>query len=586
MESGSAVQEGSAKPSRWVAIALLTGFMGLYLLNLQFTPAGDATPNVLLAMSLLEEGNLTLTPAEAPQLFFFRMKLAQGDAVVRFSDWDSLSPLLVSWRQLAREGRLEVEQPQYYLVPAADPEQRGYVSAFGPGAAITAAPYYALQRLVVPDLKNDAVALWYGSKFIASLCVALSVVFVYWTVQRQMDFRYALGIAICYGAGTCVWSVSSQTLWQNGPNILWISIAAYCLARTDDDVRWAIPCGAAAGMAVLCRSTSVLLVIALGAHFAAWSWHRWRSSRRTLGNSASRGQLAWQIASPLVYFVAAGMPLALLLIWHNMYCFKSPLASPHLASGGPLALETLGSNDIWQTPLLTGLAGLLFSASRGMLIFSPILAAGLWGAVSCWREERWRPLRPLAVGIVLIILVTAKHFNWHGGWSYGYRAIVDLAPLLAICCTAVAAEIWRKPLSRLCFGAALAWSVMVQVIGAYAYDLDGWNNRPGYIVLNRHDQPAELLLREAEARALAAAIGGRVETVRMNVDYAVHRRRLWSLADNQIGYYLLHWSEGRQQKEAMIAARLHSNSALETITVAKASEPADQLPSAASLGGH
>jgi hypothetical protein len=575
-EPAATRQAGHRRLHAWTALGLLIGFLGLYLANGEFSPTGDASPNVFLALSLLDEGDLLLTPDEAPQLFVFRVQLDEQEAgLVKFDDWNSGSPLLLTWRELADAGRLTVERPEYYLVPTVDPQQRGYVSAFGPGAAITAAPYFALQQLLVGDVRQRPEILWYGSKFVASLCVALSVMFVYLTVRVAGETRFALPIALCYGAGTCVWSVSSQTLWQSGPNVLWISIAVYCLFRSSTNTRWVLGCGAATAMAVLCRSTSALIVLAFAAQFAAlsvWRWRTWRGSLAPLRAdqlACDTGRLAayWHIAQPTVFYLGAGLPLALLLFWHNMYCFGSPLYSAHLASGAPLAQETLGSSDVWQTSLPVGLAGLLLSVSRGMLIFSPILAAGLWGAVCCWFDNRWRLMRPLAAASLLILLVTAKHFNWHGGWSFGYRAIVDLVPLLAVCGLVVAVDIWRKPISRACFAAALAWSILVQVVGAYAYDLNGWNNRTGYMVLDRARQPQELLFNAPKASAIARSIGGSVQPVGMNVDFAVHRRRLWSLQDNQIGYYLTHWEHSRGRKEELIAARLRPGSPTHPIAI-------------------
>lgn len=110
----------------------------------------------------------------------------------------------------------------------------------------------------------------------------------------------------------------------------------------------------------------------------------------------------------------------------------------------------------------------------------------------------------------------------------------------------------------------------MQVVGVYAYDLDGWNNRTGYLVLDQGKQPVRLYYDAPAAATLARSLGGRVAPVSMNVDFAVHRRRLWSLNDNQIGYYLTHWRESHAHKEELIAGRLTPFSIDTASTIANA----------------
>ena len=41
--------------------------------------------------------------------------------------------------------------------------------------------------------------------------------------------------------------------------------------------------------------------------------------------------------------------------------------------GGHVALEKTGSESKWSTPIFRGALGLLFSPSRGIFIYSPVL---------------------------------------------------------------------------------------------------------------------------------------------------------------------------------------------------------------------
>jgi hypothetical protein len=67
------------------------------------------------------------------------------------------------------------------------------------------------------------------------------------------------------------------------------------------------------------------------------------------------------------------------------------------------------------------------------------------------------------------------------------------------------------------FGVLLLWSILVQFVGAFAYDTESWNNRDA-----------------------------------LDIDKPQYRGRLWSLSDNQIGYYLTHFEEARAKKKAVL----------------------------------
>ena len=83
-----------------------------------------------------------------------------------------------------------------------------------------------------------------------------------------------------------------------------------------------------------------------------------------------------------------------------------------------------------------------------------------------------------------MILVAGKWFDWWGGSTWGYRSIVDTAPLLALLLTPAIERLLPGRTTRVSF-AVLLWSVGVQFVGAYSYSLVGWSDlRRDY---ERHD---------------------------------------------------------------------------------------------------
>jgi hypothetical protein len=147
------------------------------------------------------------------------------------------------------------------------------------------------------------------------------------------------------------------------------------------------------------------------------------------------------------------------------------------------------------------------SPSRGLLIYTPWLLAAFAGGYMTWKEPKYERLRFLTIAVVGLWLPAFGWFDWWGGWTYGYRPIVDSTPLLAMLCVPVMHQILDRTAWRLVFGAAAAWSLFVQLLGVTLYTPWAWN-----------------------ARALDSQ--GTVA----NIDRPEYRHRLWSFRDSQISF--------------------------------------------------
>ncbi len=592
-------------PRSGVALALLGGMLGLYHVNGDFLPGNDATANLYLSLNLLQGRGLSFRPEAMPQMFIWQVELPAGECAqaaphsisprtVRIHAWDRPidsrtlewlqrvhtrswqgSP---TWQQLHQQGWLRLVGPEYYLVPSQNPEQRGYVNQYGPGAGLTALPMFALLNLWIGNLEQSPAALWYGGKFLASLCVALSVSFVYLTLCRLTNPIGALMIAILYGTGTCVWSMSSQTLWQSGPNILFLSLAVYCLAQGEKARSgerhglWMVGAGLSAAWAVVCRPTSALLVLAVGGFLlgrVGWAWWKDRfqgasrmgesdetvsleqgemagTNRRQTGD----GRIGFALRG-LVAFVLGGLPVAVFLGAYNTYYLGAPWRFGQVEVGRRLAQDQLGTPEAWSGNFLEGLYGQVISPARGLLVYSPILVFSFWGMGLAWRHRRYRLLQPLGMAVILLLLVQSKWFNWHGGWSFGYRLMVDAMPLAAVCSAPTVRLVRRYWGLAILAGVLAFWSVGIQILGAFAYDVVGWNCREG-VVVRLPDGRAVPVHDRQEAIQLVQQTGGAVQKVLMDVDRRPWKARLWSIQDNPIGYYLTHWHQSRQRKHQLM----------------------------------
>jgi hypothetical protein len=142
--------------------------------------------------------------------------------------------------------------------------------------------------------------------------------------------------------------------------------------------------------------------------------------------------------------------------------------------------------QLWQWTSLVGLPGNLISPSRGLLVFSPFLVAGLWViGRRAWRRERlWLFALAACIGMWL---VHGLYIGWWGGWSYGNRYLLEVMPILA---TGVAlawqgaGERWRYVLA-----ASIVFAVVIQVAGllAYYHYWNGFNWDDARVQVNDND---------------------------------------------------------------------------------------------------
>jgi hypothetical protein len=510
------------------AIALVLGLV--YWSNGTVLPGRDAAGSVYLAAAVVDQGRLTFTPSSTPWVFVW--KWSDGRPVGPVFSMDE--PVLDGWTAGAAyaAGAVRPVRPYFLarsvLRDATTGEQLS-VNTFGPGAALTAVPALALVRLAgIGPLVRRPEVLWFAGKATAALLVAASAVVIYFTALRWAPRWAAVVLMLLYGLGTAVWSTSSQTLWQHASAGLFVTSAvALLLTRSrDPGVRRACVAGLLLGLATVCRPTIALVAI------------------------VAAGYLALHDRRAFLGLVAGGLPIALLLAAYNHHYLGSVLAFGQTEASRQIAQWKTGSPELWQTPLHVGLAGVLLSPSRGLFVFSPWLALAVVGSVAAWRRAELAPFRWITVATAALLLVESAWFDWWGGWSFGYRRVVDLVPLLTILSIPVLAETATHRVARPLLAVAAAWSIAVQVLGAFAYDLDGWNARRMLRLDLASGSRVEVDPDEV-GRTIDPAAIRRVEQVELDVDTREHRVRLWSGRDSQILYYA---SRFRQSLEARRSA--------------------------------
>jgi len=316
----------------------------------------------------------------------------------------------------------------------------GY-SRYGWGQSLASVPLYLIGRI----LSGLAPAL--GPQFLERMCVQFfnalvlsAAAVVLFTLARAFDLplRLSAGLAGVFSFGTYVWPYV-KTFYSEPATTLLLLLAFLALRRYEmtgrtSHVFWA---GVWFGVSLSFRITSFLAVPALGVYFlmAVRDWRRHGLDR----NQATRVALLGCLGC------APGVLLVMLYSWLR---FGTLFASGYTNLG-------------WDTPILNGLYGLLFSPGKGLFIYSPVLLLSLGGLIVLWHSRRG-----LALAIVVLsasyIIFHAPYSFWTGGWNWGPRFLVPVVPFLLLS-VGVLLEQAKTRTAILLFALLLALSVAIQL---------------------------------------------------------------------------------------------------------------------------
>ncbi len=323
----------------------------------------------------------------------------------------------ITWQGFALEGFVPTRERSlrstWVIVPGRDGR---YYSMTGLGQSLVCIPLYILGRWLPSQLEGQ-----YLSKLFMS---ALNPLAVAATCALLLSFGRALGfptltalwLGLAYGFSSMAW-VYTKNFYNQAPTTFLILAAVYAARRFRGEGRgegvrcWLWLAGGCLGLAILFRQTSVLVALPLGLYLLPFG-RRGRGFGRALADYLS-------LAAPIV--------CALLVVAvYNAARFGSPL-------------ETGYGEVAWDTPLALGVYGLLFSAGKGLFLYNPILLLGLGGLLVFYRKHRAETILFLALFVVYLFFHAPFHY-WSGGWNWGPRFLLPVAPFLILPGGALLAE--------------------------------------------------------------------------------------------------------------------------------------------------
>lgn len=286
----------------------------------------------------------------------------------------------------------------------------------------------------------------------AGFVAALAAMLCYLAFSSQVGVLYGLPPTLIFAFCTPAWSTAGRGLWQHGPSMLMLAAALWLLLREERKPGSSRFAGVPLTLAYFFRPT----------------------------NSVAVGLLALYILvrrpKQFIPFLSGCAFTALPFILFHFTVFGDPLAPYYYPREGTFYHD-------WQA-ILSGLGGILFSPSRGLFIFSPILLFVFSGILI---KLKAKTFTLLDVFLILILgahtVLLAMYWDWPGGHCYGPRYFTDVMPLFVYFLVPMFAwfkttQSKRKIHVMGVFVLLALLSFAIHFRGANSWDVYLWNSTP------------------------------------------------------------------------------------------------------------
>lgn len=310
-------------------------------------------------------------------------------------------------------------------------------------------PVFAIADVLGVDLYKQANNL---SHWTSSLIAALSVGLMYGILLLLSGDRIkAVGYSLVFAFATCVWSVAATGLWQHGPSLLFINAGLFFLLAK----RFGLS-GLFLSLATVNRPSNGIFFIFVFIYLCIYN-------RREVYK----------------FILLSIIPVILLGIYSMAY-WGSPVGSL-LNYVRDASVPSDFTKGLWNNIFVW-----ILSPSRGMLAMSPVFVFSflyMWDIFFIKTNDQalWKLL---SVAVVLHIIAYSRVKGVVGGWTFGYRYMIEIIPFLIIflmhywrCIGDIKPSLYLKQL----FVLFVVFSVFVQFLGAFEYPC-GFNTSPDSII--------------------------------------------------------------------------------------------------------
>lgn len=351
----------------------ITCFLVLYFCFPHFStfpPSLDNLPTALLPFSLILEGNFD----------FNEFKEGQAKLVTLGTDDDQYY-----FFNLNNRGEVVANYPMF------------------PGVLLT--PFYFMRALINPDFITirtfESQELWEFNFFVSVLLTSLNAAVVFKLLHlKSKKVSIAAVLTFAFVFATAVVHTSAKFPWQHTFALLFLSLIlyAYETKRLGSTVLFST-------LVFLCRPPAVLLCIPFLVK---------------LGMSVLKGDTKNKVkltkTAILLILLSIGL-VALQFIYAHRYLDSSTVFAFQYNA-------TRFNGFFWN-----GFLGLLISPSRGLLFFTPLF---IYSFIYYFSPSTLKKSPEYALSILLFIGLMSKWLMWIGGWSLGYRLLIELVPILIL----------------------------------------------------------------------------------------------------------------------------------------------------------
>jgi hypothetical protein len=292
-----------------------------------------------------------------------------------------------------------------------------YYSYFPIGTVILTLPFvwfaeksgnldlFAYMQTIVPN-GMDPLAISLEMR-IASLITALTATLIYFLGRQFSGMLPSLALACIFAFCTAAWSTASRALWAHGPSMLLITMALLLVSAARFRP-WLVQfAGIPLAFSYLVRPTNSVSLI-LFTILMIWKYRQ--------------------------FFVGYILGVSLILLpffAYNYSVYGKLLPNYYLATrlfDVPEYAPTYVKNTFYFGEALWGN---LFSPSRGLFIFYPVLLFSLLGMVI---QLRKRARDTVSIYLIVIIILhwisVSAYWKWWGGTAFGPRLMSDITPYL------------------------------------------------------------------------------------------------------------------------------------------------------------
>lgn len=324
------------------------------------------------------------------------------------------------------------------------PRHRWWIDSHPIGEAILIAPFFVVADSLTrwSNLSPGGFSFYYvHAAGVAGLCYVLAGL---WLLALLLARHYSPTVVYAtlatLLAGTSLFHYATfDSTWSHGFSF------ALCAALLDRLDRWApgqrrdaVTIGAIAGLLVLVRHTNVTIPLVFAAATAvSWTDLTWPRRLQSVG--------------------AAGL-VACLVVAPQLWLY-------HAASGHWL-INSYG--DLGFTFASPHLAGVLWSARKGVFFYAPVLLLAILGIPMLPDSlRRWR-----AAAVIVLVVHTyliASWWDWQFGASFGHRGFVDVYPVFALGLAAAFSQAARDRRIRVAVAVSVALMCALSIFQMLQY---------------------------------------------------------------------------------------------------------------------